>query len=179
MDWWRYSTHRSRIVGRLCQTPIVAWRFTETPYKSEDHARFLIDAFGRGNVFVELQRHFIRGEERTNRELIDIARAYRLPLLATNAAQYAKPYGREVLDVFTCIRESHASRCRRQIAGAKCRAPFEKPAQMREFFADLPEAIENTVRLAERLDFRWKISATNFPRYPVPVGRHDGFLVAQ
>src|SRR5437868_6160689 len=41
------------------------------PQNAEDRAACLIDAFGRGNVFVELQRHFIRGEERTNRELID------------------------------------------------------------------------------------------------------------
>src|SRR6266480_2069054 len=75
------------------------------PQNAEHRARFLIDAFGRENVFVEIQRHFIRGEERINRELIDLARAHRLSLLATNGVRYAKPYGREVLDVFTCIRE--------------------------------------------------------------------------
>src|SRR5882724_9239373 len=83
----------------------VARRFTETPYKSANRAQLLIDVFGPDNVFVELQRHFIRSEERINRELIDLARAHRLPLVATNGVQYAKPYGREVLDVFTCIRE--------------------------------------------------------------------------
>src|SRR5262245_2259661 len=77
-------------------------RFTETPHKL---IATLINAFSCENVFVELQRHFIRGEERINRELIDLARANRLPLVATNGVQYAKPYGREVLDVFTCIRE--------------------------------------------------------------------------
>jgi error-prone DNA polymerase len=77
-------------------------RFTKTPYKL---IATLIDAFGCENVFVELQRHFVRGEERINRELIDLARAHRLPLVATNGVQYAQPYGREVLDVFTCIRE--------------------------------------------------------------------------
>ncbi|HXQ01643.1 MAG TPA: PHP domain-containing protein, partial [Candidatus Udaeobacter sp.] len=56
-------------------------RFTETPYKPIE---MLIDTFGRENVFVEIQRHFIRGEERVNRELIDLARAHRLSLLATN-----------------------------------------------------------------------------------------------
>src|SRR5439155_8641768 len=70
-----------------------------------NRVKLLIDAFGRDNVFVEVQRHFIRGEERINRGLIDLARANRLPLLATNGVQYAKPYGREVMDVFTCIRE--------------------------------------------------------------------------
>jgi error-prone DNA polymerase len=66
-------------------------RGARAPRNAEDHARFLIHAFGRENVFVEIQRHFIRGEERINRELIDLARLNRLPLLATNGVQYAKP----------------------------------------------------------------------------------------
>src|SRR6516165_9726432 len=53
------------------------------PQNAVDRTRFLIDAFGRENVFVEIQRHFIRGEERINRELIDLPRLNRLPLLAT------------------------------------------------------------------------------------------------
>ena len=65
----------------------------------------LLELFGRERVYVELQRHFVRGEERTNRALIDLAEHYRLPLLATNGVQHATPAGREVLDVFTCIRE--------------------------------------------------------------------------
>src|SRR6202007_2676609 len=61
------------------------------PQKAANLAQCLIHIFGRENVFVELQRHFIRGEERINRELIDLAYAHRLSLLATNGAQYAKP----------------------------------------------------------------------------------------
>src|SRR6476619_617482 len=61
----------------------------------QERAAFLIDAFRRENVFVELQRHFIRGEERINRQLMDLAHAHRLPLVATNGVQYAKTYGRE------------------------------------------------------------------------------------
>src|SRR5262245_52081675 len=67
------------------------WRGARAPRRIANRARFLIDVFGRGNVFVELQRHFIRGEERINRELIDLARAHQLPLVATNGVQYAKP----------------------------------------------------------------------------------------
>ncbi len=62
--------------------------------QTNDRLQILIAVFGRENVFVEIQRHFIRGEERINRELVDLARAYRLPLIATNGVQYAKPYGR-------------------------------------------------------------------------------------
>src|SRR5438874_11489114 len=72
---------------------------------SEDRAQCLIDAFGRENVYIEIQRHFLRGEDRVNRVLVDLASKFRLALIATNGVQYAKPYGRQVLDVFTCIRE--------------------------------------------------------------------------
>ena len=121
------------------------------PWSVADRAQFLIDAFGRGNVFVELQRHFIRGEERINRELIDLARAHQLPLLATNGVQYAKPYGREVLDVFTCIREHTHLDAAGKLLTQNGERHLKSDAEMREIFRDLPEAIENTSRLAERL----------------------------
>ncbi len=96
------------------------------PQNACEHVQFLIDTFGRENVFVELQRHFIRGEERINRELIDLARAYRLALLATNGVKYAKPYGREVLDVFTCIREHTHLDAAGKLLSPKRRVPSEE-----------------------------------------------------
>src|SRR4051812_28049132 len=150
-------------------------RFTETPYKLT--AAFLIDAFGRENIFVELQRHFIRGEERINRELIDVALEYRLPLLATNAAQYARPYGREVLDVFTCIREHTHLHAAGKLLTQNAERHLKSDRQMRAIFADLPEAIENTSRLAERLTFSLENLGYEFPAYPVPAGHSmDSFL---
>src|SRR5436190_2195778 len=115
--------------------------------------RFLIDTFGRENVFVEIQRHFIRGEERINRELIDLARAHRLSLLATNGVRYAKPYGREVLDVFTCIREHTHLDAAGKLLTQNAERYLKSDRQMRAIFTDLPETIENTSRLAERLMF--------------------------
>jgi error-prone DNA polymerase len=149
-------------------------RFTETPYKL---IATLIDAFGRGNVFVELQRHFIRGEGRINRQLIDLARAYRLPLVATNGVQYAKPYGREVLDVFTSIREHTHLDTAGKLLTRNAERHLKSDREMRAIFADLPEAIENTSRLAERLTFSLENIGYKFPEYPVPIGHSmDSFL---
>jgi error-prone DNA polymerase len=142
-------------------------RFIETPYKRME---MLIDAFGRENVFVELQRHFIRGEERTNRELIDLARAHSLSLLATNGVQYAKPYGREVLDVFTCIREHRHLDVAGKLLSQNAERHLKSDREMRELFRDSPEAIENTSRLAERLTFSLENLGYEFPDYPVPAG---------
>ncbi len=147
------------------------------PQSSADRAQFLIDAFGRENVFVELQRHFIRGEERINRELIDLARAHRLPLVATNGVQYAKPYGREVLDVFTCIREHTHLDAAGKLLTQNAERHLKSDREMRAIFADLPEAIENTSRLAERLTFSLENLGYEFPEYPVATGHSmDSFL---
>jgi error-prone DNA polymerase len=149
-------------------------RFTETPYKPIE---MLIDTFGRENVFVELQRHFIRGEERVNRELIHLAGAYRLELLATNGVKYAKPYGREVLDVFTCIREHTYLDVAGKLLAQNAECHLKSDRQMREIFADLPQAIENTSLLAERLTFSLEKLGYEFPEYPVPAGHTmDSFL---
>src|SRR6516225_3012578 len=147
------------------------------PRNSADRARFLIDVFGHENVIVELQRQFIRGEERMNRELIDLARAHRLPLVATNGVQYARPYGREVLDVFTCIREHMHLDAAGKLLTQNAERHLKSDREMRAIFADLPEAIENTSRLAERLTFSLENIGYEFPEYPVPVGHSmDSFL---
>src|SRR5256884_5460635 len=152
-------------------------RASQTPYKSADRARFLIDTFGCENVFVEIQRHFIRGEERANRELIDLARGYRLSLLATNGVKYAKPYGREVLDVFTCIREHTHLDAAGKLLTQNAERYLKSDRQIRAIFADLPEAIENTACLAERLMFSLENLGYEFPEYPVPAGHTmDSFL---
>src|SRR5215211_5952860 len=147
------------------------------PQNSADRGRFVIDIFRRENVFVELQRHFIRGEERINRELIDLARAHELPLVATNGVQYAKPYGREVLDVFTCIREHTHLDTAGKLLTQNAERHLKSDREMRAIFADLPEAIENTSRLAERLTFSLENIGYEFPEYPVPVGHSmESFL---
>src|SRR5215467_14665009 len=69
--------------------------------KTIDH---LIGIFGHNNVYVELQRHFRREEESRNRVAIDLARAFDLPLLATNGVNYSVPKARELADAFTAIR---------------------------------------------------------------------------
>ncbi|PYI83294.1 MAG: error-prone DNA polymerase [Verrucomicrobia bacterium] len=140
-------------------------------------AQFLIDAFGPENVFVEIQRHFIRGEDRINRELVDLARASRLSILATNGVQYAKPYGREVLDVFTCIREHTHLDTAGKLLAQNAERHLKSDREMRELFRDLPEAIENTSRLAERLTFSLENLGYEFPEYPVPASHTmDSFL---
>ena len=145
--------------------------------KSENRAQFLIDAFGSNNVFVEIQRHFLRGEKSTNQQLIDLARHYHLPLLATNGVHYAKPCGRQVVDVFTCMREhTHLDAAGKRLT-LNAEQHLKGDAEMRALFRDLPEAVVNTARLAERLTFSLENIGYEFPSFPVPAGHNmDSFL---
>src|SRR6476659_3871438 len=137
---------------------------------SEDRAQCLIDTFGRENVYVEIQRHFLRGEDRMNRALVDLASKFRLALIATNGAQYAKPYGRQVLDVFTCIREhTHLDLAGKSLT-ENAERHLKSDAEMCAIFRDLPDAITNTERLAERLEFSLENIGYEFPEYAVPDG---------
>src|SRR5437870_4674505 len=152
--------------------------FKQSSSKDLSPARTVIDAFGHENVFVEIQRHFVRGEEQINRQLVDLARAHRLSILATNGVQYAKPSGREVLDVFTCIREHTHLDAAGKLLTRNAERHLKSDREMRAIFADLPEAIDNTSRLAERLTFSLENLGYEFPEFPVPAGHSmDSFLL--
>src|ERR1700735_4300802 len=104
----------------------------------------LCRAFGRDNVYVELQRHLRREEEWRNQAAVRIARKLKLPLLATNGVCHALPQQRELLDVFTCIRHHRTLATAGRLLSRNSERHFKTPAEMISLFADLPEAISNT-----------------------------------
>jgi error-prone DNA polymerase len=142
------------------------------PRSNADRVQFLIDVFGRDNVYVEIQRHFLRDEDRVNKKLIDLASKFRLPLVATNGVQYARPNGRQVLDVFTCIREHTHLDAAGKLLTRNAERYLKSDAEMRALFPDRLDAIENTGRLAERLEFSLENIGYEFPAFSVPDG-HD------
>ncbi|HUO61715.1 MAG TPA: PHP domain-containing protein, partial [Candidatus Acidoferrales bacterium] len=113
----------------------------------------LISIYGDENIYVELQRHYNREQEARNQAAISLARSLGLPLLAAQGAQYAKPEERQILDVFTCIR----NHCKLDTAGRLLARNSERyikaPREMLRLFADLPEATANTLELSSRLEF--------------------------
>jgi len=149
--------------------PLVRALFHQ-PAEAEARLRQLTQAFGEPNVFVELQRHQREGEDRWNRRLVELARQHRLPLLATNGVQQATPIGRQVADVFTCLRHHTTLDAAGALLAFNAERHLKSPAQMRALFADLPEAVTNTVRLGERLAFELTDLGYEFPRFPVGAG---------
>src|SRR5208282_1902692 len=130
----------------------------------------LTEVFGRANVYVELQRHFHRDEEYRNRVAIEIAEALQLPLLATNGVNYATPRERELADAFTALQHHRTLATAGRLLARNAERYVKPPSAMRALFADLPQALVNTLELSARLEFTLNDLGYEFPRYPVPEG---------
>ena len=161
--------------GLICLTggdegPLATSLRQNNPDQAHRQLDQLIAIFGPQNVYVELQRHFHREEESRNRTAVDLARAFHLPLLATNGVDYAIPKARELADAFTAIRHHRTLSTAGRLLARNSERHMKSPVEMQQLFADLPEAIRNTVELSSRLEFTLNDLGYEFPRYPVPEG---------
>jgi DNA polymerase-3 subunit alpha len=120
-------------------------------------------------LYVELQRHGTRNERMTEPVLIDLAYGKNIPLVATNEPYFAGATDYEAHDALICIAEGRllSESDRRQLTPEH---RFKSRAEMRELFADLPEALSNTVEIAERCAFRPRIHQPILPRFSVGAG---------
>jgi error-prone DNA polymerase len=130
----------------------------------------LLSIYGRNNVYVELQRHLDDEEEKRNQTVVEIARSYKLPLVATNGVCYATAAERRILDVFTCLEHKTTLADAGRILQRNSERFLKSAAAMNELFCELPEAIANTSLVSSRLQFTLEDLGYEFPRYPVPPG---------
>jgi error-prone DNA polymerase len=121
-------------------------------------------------LYIDLQRHLDPDEEWRNRALIDIARHFRIPLVATNDVRHATPAGRPLLDVLTCIRNKTTLDAAGRLLLKNAERHLKSPVEMAALFRDLPEAITNTQRIAEQCEFTLANLGYRFPDYPLPPG---------
>jgi DNA polymerase-3 subunit alpha len=138
--------------------------------KAQYLAGFYSELFGEGNFFIELQDHRLPEQAQIRDGLIKIAKELKLPLIATNDAHYlcrsdAKPH-----DVLLCIqtgaRVDDAKRWR--FEGEEFY--LKSPEEMREIFADTPEALENTLRIAEMCEVDLGKQRAPMPDPELPPG---------
>ncbi len=128
-------------------------------------------------LYVELQRHYLQNEEYLNQRLLAYANKLKLPYFASNGAYYTDEKGRELFDVFTCIK----NKCTIEQAGFLLSENDERylksKAQMLSLFEDHPEAVEYTGEIAARVSFSMDEVAYTFPGFPVPAGETmDSYL---
>ncbi|MEP4380723.1 MAG: DNA polymerase III subunit alpha [Alphaproteobacteria bacterium] len=125
-----------------------------------------------GRLYMEVQRHGLAIEDRLEPAFIDLAYAHDIPLLATNEAFFADEGMYEAHDALLCISQSaYVSQSERRRVTPEHR--FKSAAEMRALFADLPEAIENTLVVARRCAFMPTETAPMLPPYPTEGGRTE------
>jgi DNA polymerase-3 subunit alpha len=130
----------------------------------------LQDIFGRDNLFVELQDHGLAEQRRTNPQLVEIARRLNAPLLATNDSHYVRREDAVAHDALLCVQTgaviSDADRFR--FEGEE--HYLKTAAEMRHLFAELPEACDNTLWVAERANVELEFGKPQLPAFEVPEG---------
>jgi len=133
----------------------------------------------KDRFYIEIQNHPHIEEEKILREkLIQTARQLNLPLVATNDVHYLEKEDAEAQDALLCVQT------RKLISDSKRMKMVDKPdfyfkstEEMIELFSDLPEAIENTVKIAERCDLEIPTGNLIFPSYELPKGEtYESYL---
>ncbi|MSO53652.1 MAG: DNA polymerase III subunit alpha [Rhodospirillales bacterium] len=123
-------------------------------------------------LYIEISRHGMPAEAATEAPLLDFAYRHNLPLVATNQAFFAKPEDYEAHDALRCVAEGgFVSQADRRRLTADYR--FRSADEMRKLFADLPEAIDNTLVVAQRCAFRLEPRQPILPAFPTTSGRTE------
>lgn len=131
------------------------------------NARQFYEIFG-DRFYIEVMRHGMPEEEKINTGLVSVARELGLPIVATNDSHYLTQRDAPAHDVLLCIQtgKTVADTTRMKFHGDQF---YVKSAEeMAELWSDLPEAVENTVKIAERIDMRIPERIFHLPQYPVP-----------
>ncbi|MGI9403572.1 MAG: DNA polymerase III subunit alpha, partial [Hyphomicrobium sp.] len=115
-------------------------------------------------LYVEIQRHGIKSEQDVEPQLLELAYAHQVPIVATNEAYFAGPDDYEAHDALLCIADGRyvVEDDRRRLTPEHA---FKSAEQMAEVFFDLPEALENTIEIAKRCAFRPKGRKPILPRF--------------
>ena len=132
------------------------------------------DIFGEGNFYVELMDHGLDIETRVRADLIRLAKDLRLPLVASNDLHYVHAEDADAHDTLLCVsagsRKAQVDRFRFDGSGYY----LKSAAEMRHLFRDFPEACDNTLAIAERIETKFEEGmGTYMPRFDVPEGETE------
>ena len=125
-----------------------------------------------GRLYVELMRHGLEAESQIEPALVELAYGHELPLVATNEAFFVDADMFEAHDALLCIAEGRflAETDRRQLTPDY---RFKSAAEMRALFADLPEAVDNTLVVAQRCAYMLEPREPILPAFPMESGRDE------
>ncbi len=141
-----------------------------------DRARKLAEEykeiFGEGNFYLELMRLGLHDNDFVDAELLKLSKELNIPLVATNDCHYPSKEDIEAHDILLCLQTRTDLDDPKRLKFDSKELYFKSPGEMIALFSDCPEAIENTIRIAEKCNLTLELDPTRIkiPKFPIPKG---------
>ncbi len=126
---------------------------------------------GKDNFFIEVQDHGVPEQARLHPQLVELARGMGIPMLATNDTHYTVPEQHEAHDLLLCIGTGSNLDTPGRLRFETNEFYLKSPEEMRRLFrGELPDAMDNTLLVAEMVDLKLAFDQLRLPHFPVPEG---------
>jgi DNA polymerase-3 subunit alpha len=141
--------------------------------RAVDAAHELNDIFGGGNFYLEMQNHGLDKEELLLPMINTVHRQTGIPIVATNDCHYLKQKDSEAHDALLCIQTGKLISDTDRMRYNTNQIYFKSAEEMTELFKDYPEAIENSVHIAEKCNLEMEMGKLYLPHFPIPSSHTD------
>ena len=122
----------------------------------------------KDDYYIEIQHNGLRQQIMVNQKLIQLARKLDIPLVATNDAHYLKKEDSYFHEVLLCIQTGKRMSDEDRMRFETQEFYIKSPEEMADYFSEFPDAIENTVKIAEKCNYDFEFGVTKLPNYDVP-----------
>lgn len=147
---------------------------THSYEKAKEFALIYNDIFGQGNFFLELQDHGIENQVIVNENLIKLSKETGIPLVCTNDIHYIKAEDTEPHDILLCIQTGKTVEDENRMRYLGGQYYLKSPEQMLQLFPHIPEALENSYKIAQRCNVSFEFNKYKLPIFDVPNNK-DAF----
>lgn len=130
-----------------------------------------VEIFGKENYFLELIDTGLKIQKTINDHLIDLSKKLSIPVVATNDVHYLHADGARAHDILMCVGSGKQINDPGRLKFQTEEFYFRSTEEMKDKFAHCPEAIENTVKIAQRCKTKISFEAYRMPRYELPTGQ--------
>ncbi|PID82331.1 MAG: DNA polymerase III subunit alpha [Clostridiales bacterium] len=121
--------------------------------------------YGNNSFFLELQNHSLSEQKKINPILIELSKQFDVPLVATNDVHYLDKKDSAAHDVLLCIQDGKKLSDKKRLKLPNSEFYFKSAEEMYNLFREIPEAIENTTKIADRIDFDFDFSKHYIPKF--------------
>ena len=163
--------HEGLIALSGCLAGEVARALQHNDYEEAKRvANWYKDTFGKDNYYLEIQNHGLDEQLQINPDLIKLSKELNIPLAATNDAHYVNKDDAKMQQVLICIQTNHTVGEDTGLEFGTQEFYLKTEDEMLEAFAQCPEAVENTAKIAERCNVEFEFGNTKLPHFDVPDG---------